>query len=871
MEAAPAYHTWKSSFRAEECFVTLPDGTEWPAIVFDSLQDFLAMTKEIVLDNDFASQLHELQNIVGRAVLLRQTTGQSLSIDLCIFMGDSYPTESRFFWTFPPETIVRRGPLMEIYLSEYASIGNPNPDQMKMLQAILATINLNVSAAAPTSESNPTGINETTALKPAAKSTTVPDATPARLMTETAAQTTVIVQAPNPDQPMGKPAAPQKAAQIPAPQPECIGETATLNQIAHTTVPTLDPPMATAATTKHASTVPQASHHAPAPMQVDDTTAAMPDSDDAPMEDATRKETPNQDDVRIDDATESMDIATPRKQLAFIRDDSPCVTPKTRPNKRSSAKKAKRKDDDIIRPSVETPSDREIVLVLKKGGYKFHQGTWTRPGGKETYESLNDLRTHLCRNGVNCKCKSTREESVACQCWSVDEKGSLFRWVRCSIISKPLKQYRPLESARASELLVAIGFTYGREGFTLPGFYDEPLHDGPLVRELAKVGLPASCNFSAISELDLYSLECFIAFAFKFTLYVCIWLFRLVTHDIWHSTYNPGRRRSSFSPTLARRTRLPTSPSTVVTNDDGETNAKKRPSGSTRKGAKKRRSSPVPSPPEVEYHVTEATPESESTPLMASRLTTSRLKPFSSIQETFSSEPVFHGSDAEKLRSASAALSLSNRFDSPSFQSDQPSRFTESISAVYKFLQDSVDNRTHGVAGDNNGLNALYVCGVPGIGKTSGVHWCCDQFVQANKDMIESQLAVCKINASSLITGDSDPLKDVVRVVKQALKMPFNTSLQLIRKRLTRSVSGGLAKMFLVIVADEIDALMTSKKLKEVFDALMELSNDPMCQFALIGISNSISDEKYVLMQSSVATVRPTAISWFSIVSHNHL
>lgn len=322
---------------------------------------------------------------------------------------------------------------------------------------------------------------------------------------------------------------------------------------------------------------------------------------------------------------------------------------------------------------------------------------------------------------------------------------------------------------------------------------------------------------------------------------------------------------------------MPTSPSTVVTNDDVGTNTKKRPSGSNRKGTKKRKNSPDPSTrkvevspghssPEVEYHVTEA---ETSTPVIASEPTKPQMKPFELIQESDYSEPEFHGSDAEKLRSASAALSLSNRFDSPSFQSDQPSRFTESINAVYKFLQDSVNNRTREISEDNGGSNALYVCGVPGIGKTSGVHWCCDQFIEANKDAVEFQLEVCKINASSLITGNSSPLVDVVREVKQVLGLPLNTNLDGICRRLNRvrAKHGGLAKYFLVLVVDEIDALMTSKKLREVFRVLMELTDEPLCQFAMIGISNSMSDEKYAQMQS-VATVSPLTTSSF-IVSYS--
>jgi AAA domain len=361
------------------------------------------------------------------------------------------------------------------------------------------------------------------------------------------------------------------------------------------------------------------------------------------------------------------------------------------------------------------------------------------------------------------------------------------------------------------------------------------------------------------------------------------------------SNYQPERRRSSYTPVSVskplRRTRhLNASPSTVVTNDDSgvpTTNSKKKRSVSlttAQMGGKKKRQNSTAqhsTPPEVEYHVTEAAAlidePSANTPLVAAA-TTRHFAPNNTVQDTtmpFASLkqpplPSFQGCDADRLRATGAALSLSNRFDSPTFQSDQPSsRFANNLNAVYNHLVQSVSNRTHEISSANSSeSNAMYVCGVPGIGKTSGVHWCCDQFLRATKDTVGTNYAVCKLNASSLITA-KDPFDTAVKQVRLAMGMKI-ASFAGIRRRITRGAkTQALAKSYLVMVVDEIDALTTQSKLKEVFTTFTELANDHLCQFTLIGISNSMSDEKFRLMQSGgnvrLATFFSTGLSLTSL------
>jgi hypothetical protein len=203
-------------------------------------------------------------------------------------------------------------------------------------------------------------------------------------------------------------------------------------------------------------------------------------------------------------------------------------TPKSRANTKTPKRSAKKNIPTVIRPRVEIASDREIQALLQKGGYKLSTKCCVRPYGKETCTTLAQLRTSLRRNGVNCQCKSEREETIACQCWTVNEKATLFNWVRSDIFSFAKaampRQYRLLDNVAARSVLVDLGFCQNRKGaLSYPGRADTLSYttDGELFRELGKDGLPDTCHFEGVTDEDRFSLECFLAFSYRFTLYVC--------------------------------------------------------------------------------------------------------------------------------------------------------------------------------------------------------------------------------------------------------------------------------------------------------------------------------------------------------------
>jgi hypothetical protein len=218
---------------------------------------------------------------------------------------------------------------------------------------------------------------------------------------------------------------------------------------------------------------------------------------------------------------------TPKTKAKAPKTNANAKTPKM--STTSSTKKKTASSEDIYQ-SVEIPSDREIEELLQKGGYTISEKSYVRPDAKETFTTLQELRTSLCKNGVNCQCKSQREATVACRCWTVEEKSSIFDWVRSDIFSLAEtampRQYRQLRNVAAQNILLTLGFRRNRDGhLSYPECsdklsYSEYIMDGEMFRELGKDGLPDTCDFEGVTEEDRFSLECFIAFSYRYTLYV---------------------------------------------------------------------------------------------------------------------------------------------------------------------------------------------------------------------------------------------------------------------------------------------------------------------------------------------------------------
>jgi len=212
--------------------------------------------------------------------------------------------------------------------------------------------------------------------------------------------------------------------------------------------------------------------------------------------------------------------------------------------------------------------------------------------------------------------------------------------------------------------------------------------------------------------------------------------------------------------------------------------------------------------------------------------------------------PEFNGTDDQKLRACMEALKSSHEGDRPTFSNDGNSKFTANLRAVSGFLLAAIES--HGEHGGNPGEPAaLFVCGAPGVGKTSGVKWCCENAVKSWGSS-EPIPAICHINAGHLLTQPK-PFNGVMREIGTSLGFKTKTpKLRTIESKLKRNEDDPKGA-FLVMVVDEVDALVSSSASdvesgsdgrENCLRTLLDWASDSEKQMAFIGISNCANDEK---------------------------
>jgi AAA domain len=213
--------------------------------------------------------------------------------------------------------------------------------------------------------------------------------------------------------------------------------------------------------------------------------------------------------------------------------------------------------------------------------------------------------------------------------------------------------------------------------------------------------------------------------------------------------------------------------------------------------------------------------------------------------------PAFDGSDYDNLCSCLEVLRTAHRSNTPTIcftNSAVRSKFARNLQAVSSFLQALVASR--GKRGTSAKTSAaLYVCGAPGLGKSSGVRWCCDMVSKS----APVGAKVCHVNAAHL-TSHSNPMRFLLDEMGKSLgikaKQPKESAiLRLLRTAGNNFVDDPTTKaIVLVLVVDEIDALVTGNgkatASKDCLRTLLEWANCSTLHMGLIGISNCMNDEK---------------------------
>lgn len=212
--------------------------------------------------------------------------------------------------------------------------------------------------------------------------------------------------------------------------------------------------------------------------------------------------------------------------------------------------------------------------------------------------------------------------------------------------------------------------------------------------------------------------------------------------------------------------------------------------------------------------------------------------------------PVFDGCDHDKLVSCLDALKQSNYANAPTICSSdgtkvKKSKFSSNILMVSQFVQGVLMSRGRNGTGNVNQESsaALYICGPPGLGKTSGVHWCCNHVAKSTLAN-DVNLKICHVNASYL-TAQSTPLRLVMKEIaaSMGIKSPHPSE-----ATITKSLSDTKNSRVLLVVVDEVDAFVTgtgrATNASDCLQTLLHWANNPKIQMGLIGISNSMNDSK---------------------------
>lgn len=214
----------------------------------------------------------------------------------------------------------------------------------------------------------------------------------------------------------------------------------------------------------------------------------------------------------------------------------------------------------------------------------------------------------------------------------------------------------------------------------------------------------------------------------------------------------------------------------------------------------------------------------------------------------------------QKIDASLKALSPSFSGARPAFLGVENSKFAASLTEVYGTLREMIGLEENNIDTEHQ-PTSLYVCGGPGIGKTSSVLWSCENVInqwndasREGDDEMGYEPKLCYLNASTGLSsgGSTDSiLKKFAKKIgkKVGFKNPgSNISLERIKSKLVRD--GNLA----VVVLDEIDSLLTGnstdidgplKASERALSEIMKYANDEEFPMVVVGISNTTGTARY--------------------------
>lgn len=214
--------------------------------------------------------------------------------------------------------------------------------------------------------------------------------------------------------------------------------------------------------------------------------------------------------------------------------------------------------------------------------------------------------------------------------------------------------------------------------------------------------------------------------------------------------------------------------------------------------------------------------------------------------------------DVNKLKLCLDKLESTRASDS-TWLGEKGNHFRKNAFAVRTFLGEMVRNRGPSALEnieDDNGRNSLYICGTPGIGKTTAVNWCTQHLIEQYEDD-NIDLVVVNLNCSQFASGGDNVRKSFFKKVWAGCnsgKRSNGDAEGFLTRSLKSTNAGKAKKKFLILVLDEIDQLVdpTSelKNAKGSGEVLLQhlsgwtVAGEKM-RFALVGIGNAMNNVKY--------------------------
>lgn len=204
----------------------------------------------------------------------------------------------------------------------------------------------------------------------------------------------------------------------------------------------------------------------------------------------------------------------------------------------------------------------------------------------------------------------------------------------------------------------------------------------------------------------------------------------------------------------------------------------------------------------------------------------------------------------EKLDAALMALMVDESTQSLSFNLSAESSLHFNLNTVMTFLNGVIDSAGRHGATEQDAA-ALYVCGRPGTGKTSGVRWCFEELLKKMKTQDDPDHTLepvfCRVSANHLQAGNG--AHNVLMNEISAALGDHVTTAKSLRANLTKT------KRLLVLVLDEVDTMLSTGKQREptvgtekLLQSILKWANDGAFKMALVGIANTIGtwqDGKY--------------------------